>query len=437
MMNVRKIKPLFVIGIFTFFIFLEGCSKNNNTDPIQDPVPTANDTVKITGFSPATGVTGTQVTITGQHFSPILSNNIVKFNQEVAKIINATPTSLQVEVPLRSTTGEITVTVNGKTFTSTSVFNKVAIVDTLAGAIGQAGFVNGTGAAARFKYPLGMAVDVSGNVYVADVDNHSIRKITTAGAVTTFAGNGSIGYVDANGTSAQFTSPYDIVFDSHGNLFVTEYYGNRIRKISPQGDVTTFAGNGTAGYVNGAGTTAQFHSPWGITIDANDNLYVCDYSNNRIRKITPSGMVSTFAGNGMPANNFGDMPTPKDITIDPSGNFYVIGNPFSTRPITRITATGVISNFAPSPLGSGLVDGDLSEALFTAPSAICSDGEGNIYVTGYGNITTRFNIRKISASQRVSTINTWDSFLSDGLVVDQSGNLFVSSINERIILKIR
>lgn len=151
---------------------------------------------------------------------------------------------------------------------------------------GYYGFVNGTGTAARFNKPTQVAVDSSGNVFVADCNNNAIRKITSAGVVSTIAG-GTVGFMDGNGTAAKFNHPNGVAVDSRGNVFVSDSYNNAIRKISPMGAVSTLAGSRTEGFANGFGAMASFNSPLGVAVDSSGNVYVADAGNNAIRKITP------------------------------------------------------------------------------------------------------------------------------------------------------
>ena len=164
------------------------------------------------------------------------------------------------------------------------------VVTTLAGQV-SGGLVDGTGAAAKFNYPQGLAVDSSGNIYVADTLNHAIRKVTTSGVVTTIAGGGTTtygqsGYVDANGKTARFKNPMGVTVDSTGNVYVADSANNRIRNIATNGDVTTIAGSGAAGYQDGYGTSAIFSNPKSVAIGSDGRLYVTDTDNNRIRSVT-------------------------------------------------------------------------------------------------------------------------------------------------------
>jgi len=153
------------------------------------------------------------------------------------------------------------------------------------------GFVNGTGSEARFYYPTGLAVDKSGNTFVTDKYNHVIRKITPAGVVSTFAGSGSIGSADGQGAAASFYYPAALVIDPNGNLFVSDQYNQKIRKITKDGLVSTFAGNGIEGFVNGPALEALFYRPEGIAMDSSGNFFIADVYNHSIRKITPMERV--------------------------------------------------------------------------------------------------------------------------------------------------
>jgi sugar lactone lactonase YvrE len=206
----------------------------------------------------------------------------------------------------------------------------VGTVTTLAG-IASTGTNDGLGASARFNSPWGLAVDSSNNVFVADSGNNTIRKIDTNGNVTTFAGvPGVFGHADTSNGPATFFAPRGIAIDSSNNVFVAELFNDTIRKITPAGVVTTFAGLAFAsGTNNGVGSAARFSGPSGLAVDASNNIYVADSFNNLIRFITPAGLVSTFAGTGTRGTNNGDALTqaefanPSAVAVDPSNNVYV------------------------------------------------------------------------------------------------------------------
>ncbi|SFB04250.1 Por secretion system C-terminal sorting domain-containing protein [Flavobacterium swingsii] len=253
-----------------------------------------------------------------------------------------------------------------------------------AGSSTSGAIINGTGAAARFNSLTGVARDGFNNAYVCDSGNHAIRKITSAGVVTTFAG-GTLGTADGTGTAAQFQNPQGLAIDASGNLYVSDTNNHRIRKITPAGVVTTLAGS-TNGFVNGTGTAAQFSYPFGIAVDASGNVFVGE--NCRIRKITPAGVVTTFAGstigyldgNGTAAQfNNGIL----GITIGSSGDLYVADS-YNYR-IRKITSAGVVTTYA--GLGySGTTDGDVSVASFNVITGIAINTTNNtLYIVDHFN----------------------------------------------------
>jgi uncharacterized protein (TIGR03437 family) len=214
--------------------------------------------------------------------------------------------------------------------------NSSGFVSTYAGAGNFTGFLDGNRPNAKFNNPSGLAIDGNGNLYVADRSNDRIRKIS-GNNVTTFAGNGNSTYEDGQGISASFTIPEDLTIDSSGNLYVADF--NRIRKITPNGFVSTLAGSGNfSGFADGPGNTAIFGRVRHIVVDAQNNLFVTD--NNRIRKISSTGIVTTIAGNSSADFVDGNATTARfdalrGIIVDASGNLYVAdGGNFKIRKIT-------------------------------------------------------------------------------------------------------
>lgn len=312
-------------------------------------------------------------------------------------------------------------------------------VSTFAGA--NAGSTNGTIENALFKKPQNVIFDATGNFFIADSGNHQIRKITPAGVVSTFAGS-TLGFANGLGSLAMFNEPIGMVLDATGNLYVVDSSNNKIRKISPVGLVSTFAGSTLGSEDNNVGILAKFNNPNGITIDATGNLYVTERS--KIRKISPSGAVTTFAGSdsgfvdatGLDAKFDG----PRGIIIDNAGNFLVTDS--GNHKIRKITPLGVVTTFAGSVIG--FQDGTLETAMFNFPTGLVQDVAGNIYVADVQN----HSIRKISTTGQVSTIagstngsqdgpgaNAKFSFPS-GITINTLGNLFISDFGNNKIRKI-
>lgn len=329
-----------------------------------------------------------------------------------------------------------------------------SMVTTFAGVAGQPGSTDGSSSSIQFNGPRGVAVDRNGNVYVSDTGNHTIRKITAFGQSTTIAGMvGQPGSADGIGTSAQFNSPVGLTVDSQGNVFVADWLNSTIRKITPNGEVSTFAGTaGKPGSEDGVGSSAQFALPRGITVDFANNLYVTDTGNNTIRKITPNGVVSTLAGSpNRPGavDGLGSMARffmPTGITVDILGNLYVSDT--ANYAIRMITPAGAVSTLAGSPGLAGISDGVGTSAQFGFPYGISIDGVGNFYVAdGISN-----TIRKIERGAIVSTLagmpgtgGTMDApfgpqatFLNpEGVAVDASNNVYVADTNNHTIRKIQ
>jgi sugar lactone lactonase YvrE len=252
------------------------------------------------------------------------------------------------------------------------------VVTTVAG-IGQLGYLDGPAASAEFYSPSGLAIDASGNIFVADRGNNMIRKITPAGVVSTFAGSGNAGYTDGTGTAATFNTPSGVAFDAAGNLYVADYGNNLIRKITSDGIVTTVAGSRAVGYANGQGIAANFNKPSSIALDAAGNIYVTEPYNNAIRKISPDYMVTTFAGGPAAATLVG---SPIAISIDATGNMFIAD--FSGR-ILKISAGKILTVLAGKSGTTGSTDGDGGSALFNNPQGITYGASGNIYVADFGN----------------------------------------------------
>lgn len=205
------------------------------------------------------------------------------------------------------------------------------VVGTLAGLPSLSpGFADGTGSAASFHTPRGAAIDASGNIYVGDAGNNAIRKIAPGAVVTTFAGNptGSSGSADGLGTAASFNYPAGVAIDASGNLYISDQFNASVRKITPAGLVSTLAGGAGTGFVDGTGAAARFNDLTGLAVDALGNVYVADRANNAIRRVTPAGVVTTIAGAAASGNVDGvgtaaRFNQPAGVAVDAAGNIYI------------------------------------------------------------------------------------------------------------------
>jgi sugar lactone lactonase YvrE len=328
---------------------------------------------------------------------------------------------------------------------------------------GISGTMDGTGSGAQFYDPFGVALDSSGNLFVADKNNHTIREVTSGGVVTTLAGlAGTFGTTDGTGTDARFNQPTGVAVGSGGEVYVADSINNAIRRVSTQGAVTTLSGTpGTAGSVDGIGSVALFDQPYGVAIDSSGNVYVADFGNNSIRKVTQQGTVTTLAGVGgtstatsslgepSPAGHAdgtgaaASFKQPTGIAIDSSGNLYVSDTGNNT--IRKVTSAGVVTTLAGTAGSAGSADGTGSAARFSSPRGLTVDGSGNVYVADGGNSS----IRKITPAGVVTTLagltgnfavqfGTGSSAIFDvpaGIAVDSGGNLYVSEELGNVIAK--
>ncbi|MBX3737831.1 MAG: immunoglobulin domain-containing protein [Candidatus Didemnitutus sp.] len=279
-------------------------------------------------------------------------------------------------------------------------------VSLLAGTANSAGTTDGSGSAARFNQPNGVVVLSNGGLVVADTANATLRAIDANGAVTTLAGaSGSRGGADGTGTAATFSAPVGVTRDSSGVLFVADSMNHTIRRVTSGGAVTTFAGSaGAQGTADGTGAAARFNLPNGVAVDANGVVFVADTTNNTIRRIGTDGTASTLAGlAGVSGFDNGTgiaalFNRPMALVVDGSGNLFVADTGNST--IRKVTAAGVVTTFAGTAGIAGIADGAGADALFNQPQALAVDSAGNLYVADTGNAA----IRKITLAGVVTTL---------------------------------
>ena len=321
-----------------------------------------------------------------------------------------------------------------------------AMVTTLAGS-GTIGSVNGKGTAASFGNPMGITIDPSGNVYVADSHNNLIRKITPAGEVTTLAGSGIPGSADGKSKEATFYYPGGLFADNHGNIFAADTHNNLIRKITSDGTVTTVFIKSNGLSANREDSLIRLDNPWGVASDMAGNLFITDRNNDLIRKISPQGKIITLAGSRKPGAEDGvganaSFYLPAGIALDSTGNLY-ISDSYNNR-IRKITPEGKVTTLA-GQKKKGDLDGIGATASFLHPEGIALDNHGDIVVADMGNN----KIRKITPGGLVSTIagsglrgatdgpDTTASFNRPyGIAVDRKGNIYVADFQNNKIRKI-
>jgi sugar lactone lactonase YvrE len=285
------------------------------------------------------------------------------------------------------------------------------VITTIAGnGIGGYGGDNRSAISAQLKRPSAIAVDNVGNLFIADTGNYCIRKITPGGMIATVVGNGISGYSGDGGlaTSAQLGVSFSIAMDPEGNLYIADFGNPRIRKVSPNGVIATVAGNGANGYSGDGGpaTSARLAEPRGIAADSAGNLYIADTKNHLIRKVTPDGMIKTIAGNGTPGFS-GDggsaisarLNYPIALAVDSKGILYIADN--SNRRIRKITPDGVITTAAGNGTNGPIGDnGPAISAHLWQPEGVAVDSKGNLYIADSRN----YRIRKITPDGVIVTI---------------------------------
>jgi hypothetical protein len=387
------------------------------------------------GFSPITGYTitvspGNQVTDAGGNATSVIITGLADY----------TPYTFSVAASNAAGTGPATVSDAVATF---------AYVTTLAGN-GDAGWMDGPGGTAAFYYPFGIAIDRQGTLYVGDSNNNQIRKVAPDGTTTTLAGDGGYGYADGTGGVAgttQFANPEGVAVDVNGNVYVADIGNERIRVVAPDGTTTTLAGNGDAGFADGVGVNAAFYAPYGVAVNLSGEVLVADSFNMRIRKVLTDGTTSTLAGDG--DGGFIDGPGdqaqflyPFGVAVGPLGNAYVAD--YINYRVRRVAPDGTTSTLTGNG-DAGYVDGTGGPAgttEFAGPIAVAVDAHGNVYIADVGNS----RIRKIAPDGTTTTLaGDGDAGYLDGpagqaqfneptgLAVDSRGVVYVSDLgNQRI-----
>ena len=311
---------------------------------------------------------------------------------------------------------------------------------------------------AELNSPYGVSLDASGNIYIADTGNSVIRKVDSSGKIMTIAGNGAQGYSGDGvpATSAALYKPYRVVADRTGNVYIADFYNNRIRKVDTSGTITTVAGTGTQGY-NGddvPAITAQLNLPAAVAVDTAGNIFIADTWNNRIRKIDTSGTINTIAGTGF-AGVLGDggpatsaqVNEPEGIAVDNSGSIYIVD--YGNSKIRKIDTSGTINTIAGTgSIGNSGDGGPATAAFLNQPTGVAVDRAGNVYIADNQNS----RVRKVDTSGTITTIaqtgmpvfsgnggasSPAELFFPEDVAVDSAGHVYIADYNNMRILEIR
>jgi len=309
---------------------------------------------------------------------------------------------------------------------------------------------------ADLNHPSDVALDSSGNIYIADTNNARIRQINTSLVINTYAGSGSIGWAGDGGaatsTTVAMSAPVSLALDGSGNLYFVDNGTSRIRKVDTKGILTTIAGNGTAGFTGdgAAATSAEMNFPTGLALDSGGNLYIADFQNLRVRKINTSGTINTVAGNGVLSYS-GDggpalsaqMNSPRGVAVDSAGNLYIADT--NNNVIRKVASNGIVTTFAGNATAGGNGDGSTATgAQLNGPLGLAVDAGGNLYIAD----TQNSRIRKVSAGGTISTVagNGTPGYGGDGsaataallnfptaVALDSAGNLYIADLNNNRI----
>ncbi|MDR3693481.1 IPT/TIG domain-containing protein [Mucilaginibacter sp.] len=419
---------LFIQHILVIGLFL-GCSKSGSNPTPKNTGPT----LSITSLDVNTGSYTTIVTINGSGFSATSSDDQVFFNGKAAVVSSASATQLVTSVPLSAGTGAVTVTVNGTTTTGpVFTYQLAAFVTTIAGS-STSGSVNGAGSEASFYQAHGIAVDPADNLYVADLHNNLIRKITPAGLVTTFVGNGSMGTTDGIGLGASFNHPSALCIDLSGNLYVFDSGSGLVRKITPSGTVSTIAGSNIGNAIDGTGKAARFNNILAWAFDGSGNIIAIDRGGtNLIRKITPGGTVTTIVD--ATSQNL----DPRGIVLDRAGNITLADYEYNQIAKMTTSLTTYTSFAGAQILANGIErDGTGTQASFVDPGVMGIDNNGNIYVFDLyllKKINEQTTVTTIAGKNEISynglAIDATIDNLVGGIAIDATGNIFFTDGNQ-------
>jgi hypothetical protein len=404
------------------------CKKESN------PNNNGNGAIDFIGISKDSAAYGSTITVYAGNFSAI--KDTIKLNGVPCSVVNVQGTNITISIPKGAGSGYFTIT-NGSTTVKGPFFDFLytSYVTTVAGEL-DSGSVDGTGLAASFSFLGGVVINTAGILYTVEFSaNSRVRTINSAGAVTTFAGNGQYGFQDGPAGVAEFKQLAGIATDAAGNLYVSDFYNQRIRKITPSGDVSTVAGNGNAGLLDGPADSASFNEPTGLAIDNAGNIYVADYSNSALRRIGTDGMVTTLTSNGFTmltgsSQSYSTFESPWALCLDAEGNILLGDNGH----IWKITPAGMLTGFAGE--GPGFTVGIPFEAQFGRIEGLVADSHGNVYASDVDNaVVDQISPWGISTFAGIPGHNVpltdgpWQDAIfnePEGLAIDTAGNIYVA-----------
>ena len=293
---------------------------------------------------------------------------------------------------------------------------------------------------ARLNYPVGLAVDGDGSVYIADTYNYRIRRVDPAGTISTLAGNGERGFSGDGGPAveARLNYPVGVTADGDGNVYIADAYNYRIRRVDPAGTISTLAGNGERGFSGDGGPAveARLNDPWDVTVDEDGNVYIADSYNHRVRRVDPSGIISTFAGNG-PGAFAGDggpavqarLNNPVGLAVDGDGNLYIADN--DNDRVRRVDPTGIISTFAGNGPGAFTrAAGPAVEHSLGDPVRLAVDGGGKVYITD----SFWDRVLRVDPAGTISNLARFSN--PKGVAVDGAGNLYIADTSNHLIRRV-
>jgi sugar lactone lactonase YvrE len=451
------------------FLAIGGCKKSS-TPTVSVIIPTVNTTSVILNLTATTAQSGGIIISTGN--GTITGNGVVYSSTNKTPTISDSKTTDSVShagTGYTAFTSSITGLTPGTTYyirayavnsagvgyggitsftTSATLGSVIATVTTYAGGTAS-GYMDGSAAGALFNNPEGVTVDKQGNLFVSDSFNDLIREVSNTGTVSTIAGNQTLGYQDGPAASAEFYAPNGQAFDSKGNLYVADFGNNIIRKITPAGVVSTFAGTGIAGYRNGAATSANltgsadslsmFNNPQGVCVDASDNVYVADRGNNVIREILTTGRTKTIAGNKVKGfidatDEAAFFNNPTGVAVDSKGNVYVTDQGNSS--LRMVSSAGVVTTLVGNPVQT---------TLLNYPSAITIDALGNLYIVDESGRIFEFTTAKVLylLAGKLNTAGFTNGVGSvalfnnpQGISIDANNNIYVADQFNNCIRKI-